>query len=172
MIGWVQASADGVEWWDNVGGVVFAEVAHMGQGVRHEGTATALSAGTEYHIRVVARNYHSRRFDGVPPSNIITATPYDTLAPVPALIATQVSACLSAACGCACCATNLCRGTGAVTLVWGAPPGPVTGYRIQVNFDFQACMLCAKSGYPNPAMINVPAARASNPCVYTRNVTS
>jgi hypothetical protein len=127
-------SVDGVTWTDTAGGAKFQEVAHVGQGMRHEGAATFLNEGTEYSVRVRARNYNSRGFEGVVASNVIRATPYNEMAPVPALTATQVSACLSASCGCACCAANLCRGIGSVTLSWSAPPGPVTGYRIQVLF--------------------------------------
>jgi hypothetical protein len=134
-------SLDGTTWTDTANGPKFEDVPHLGLGVRHEGAATFLTEGTEYFVRVRARNYNSRGFEGVPASNVIRATPYSEMAPVPALTATQVSACTNAACGCVCCGANLCRGVGTVTLTWSAPAGPVTGYRIQVR-GFMYCVTC------------------------------
>lgn len=128
----VQVSLDGVTWLeDQPAGVILEEVPHLGEGVTHEASASMLTTGTLYYVRVRPRNLNSLGPVSAPGSNVVSAIPFDQIAPVEALLATSVTACQEPSCGCACCAANLCRGTGTVSLEWLPVEGPVTSFRVQ-----------------------------------------
>lgn len=123
----MEISLDGSTWLASLDGVSLPGIPHAGGTL--SGTASGLTAGTEYHIRVLAVNLNSQ--GAGPPSNAVAATPFALLLAVASLVPSQVTACVTSACGCGCCLSNLCRGTGTVSLSWAASLiGPVTGYQV------------------------------------------
>ena len=117
----------------------------------NSGDVEGLVAGNIYWFRLQSRNLNFLGYQGSPVSNAVSAIPYGPIGSVSGVRVLQVAAAaLSDCCSCCsycesiqnsmleccqCCGSTVCRGLADVSLVWRAPSGPVTGYRIQVAYQ-------------------------------------